>query len=644
MGRILVIEDDPGNQLLYQSKLRELGHDVVVSSTGAQGIAQARSSAFDLHLVDMHLGEGVDGIEVCRRLKRDPEMRDVPVVLISAKIRESADLREGYKAGCEAFLVKKDLTLLEDVVRAMLRLKALRDELATQMGLLQQRNELLQQALRDKDELEDKLARTTPTGTANGQAMVLADGILIVDPDGTVASADRGAQEIFARGIEGRSLGNLAPGTRLEAFVRDARTQVHRGFRFTIPARGTRIAQNLVACAFPLVPKNVGAEVDLRVVLLFDERKQSMLWETMQAAAGGVALAETGELVEIARREFVPARILGDSPEMTAIRARVNELCASSEPVLLTGEEGTGKSHLARVLHFASERTGPFVPIGCADLGRGAVESALFGEDGHPGLLQQAHSGTLYLEDVDKLPHAVQALLVEVRRQGVFSTVSKKPRKVDVRIVASTQRPSDSGDLHPEFQELFRTSTIALPALRERLQDLPVLVRAFLARYALDGESTELSDEGWAAFENYEWPGNLRELEAVIEHVSAVAGPSAVIDVTHLPKPLSDVHQRLAAHGQVTPRQPPDRAVRGTHQPPFSSSKGLPDVLRRLLDDVIPLLPEVTGEEIPVSFAFFEKWALNLALSRSQGDKLKAAKMLQVGKSTFYRKLNKYQG
>jgi DNA-binding NtrC family response regulator len=642
MGRILVIEDEPGTQLLLQSRLKDLGHDVVVKSTGAQGIAEARSSSFDLNLVDMHLGEGVDGIEVCRRLKRDPETRNVPVVMISGRISGRADLHRGYEAGCESFLNKNDMSLVEDVIRAMLRIKSLGDELSAQMALLQQRNEHLQEALQDKAELEDALARTSEAATATGGGRLIPDGIVLVDSEGTVAYADRGAREIFAKRIEGRSLGSLAPGTRLEAFVRDARTARHQGFRFTVSARGSRPRQDVVASVLPLVPNVLGAERELTVVLLFEERRQQATWDRIAAAEQGVELVEAAALVEHARREYQPARVLGSSAAITAIRERLAELADATTPVVLRGEPGAGKRFLAHVLHFASERTGAFVPVACAALGRERIARELFGEDGRPGLLLRAQAGTLFLEDAEAIPGEVRTRLAGTLASRTLDVEGeRKPRDLDVRIVVSTSSDEDDS-LAGELLGDQSVESIELPSLRRRGEDVGPLARAFLDRYGAAPGRLDLTDEAWSVLENHDWPGNVGELEACLAAACRAAGPSArVVDVEHLPAPLPDVHRRLLERGQVTPRQRPAVAIPGTHLP--HASIGGHDGDSTVLDEVFDVMPEVEDDGIPVSFEFFEKWALSLALSRSAGDKLRAARMLNVGKSTLYRKLHKYE-
>ena len=641
MGRILVIEDEPGTQQLLRSRLRDLGHDVTVKVTGALGIAEAKTSTFDLFLIDMHLGEGVDGIEVCRRMKRDPETRNVPVVLLSGKVRSSADLHRGYEAGCESFMVKDDMSLVDDVIRAMLRIKLLGDELSTQMGLMHQRNEHLQKALKDKAQLEDQLARNSndiEIGHDGGDSPV---GMLVVDPEGIVHYADRGARDIFAKRIEGRNLGSLAPGTRLEAFVRDASTVSRTGFRFCVAARGTRPAQKLVASVLPLVPTVVGAGDDIRVLYLHDEPRHAIQSDMLQIAARGIRLEESADLIELARGEFQPNRLIGSSQAISGVRAQVQARANDDRPILISGESGTGKRHLARILHYSSNRTGAFVPMNYEAVGRDNLEAQLFGSEDNAALLFQASEGTLFLEGVQKLNQSLQARLVAVlKKNALVDPVTQKLRKINVRLIAATLGSVDSGGFHPELRE-FLAETVELPPLREREEDIPLLARSFLYRHQLGSGDSSFSNEAWLALENYDWPGNLTELNSAIRTACLNAGQSSVIEIGAFPAPLPQIHEGLADRDEFTPSVRPNNSIPGTHFP--AQVEPELDEVRGFLNEVIASLPEGVDGEATVSFEFFEKWALKLALARSEGDRLKAAELLSVGKSTLYRKLHKYE-
>lgn len=652
MSSILVIEDEPATQLLLQSHLQDLGYEVVIKSTGAQGIAEASERSYDLFLVDIGLGTGVDGFEVCRRLKRTPQTRGVPVVLLSGQVRESSDLHRGYEAGCESFLIKGDMVLMEDVVRAMLRIKALQDELSAQMRLLEQRNEHLQEALRDNARLEDRLAQTSNRGSSpRFQGGPLPDGTLLVDMEGTVRFADRGSQELFARTLEGKHLGGMAPGTRLEAFVRDARTEARTGFRFSIPARAGRVGHSLGASVIPLVPKTVHKdEGGMKVVLLYDEGRQKTISEMFDAGFDGLRLEERANLLEAAHREFHPSHIVGLCPEMVRIRTRIQALAPLSNPVLLCGEPGVGKRFLARVLHYGSQRTGAFIHFDCSAIERPELEGELFGYDaksalGRPrsGLVQRAHMGTLFLDGVEKLPKTLQERLLRMLETRQAARIgSEKAESVDVRLVASTtvevDRAQNAGQFDSDFLGLLRREEILVPPLRERGPDIVVLAQLFMTHCGFIGEEADVMPEVRQALETYEWPSNIHELDTVINRACASAkeGP---IGIEHLPHPLNEL--AVDSGGHVLPHPPPQHAIPGTHSP--QSAPSVEYEALKLIEQVFLDLPELAGQEdVPASLEFFEMVALKYALRKTEGDKLAAARLLKVGKSTLYRKLNRY--
>ena len=130
MSRILLIDDELASRLVMQNRLKDLGHDVVVAENGAKGLLEAREAPFDLVLVEYNLASGVSGLEVCRRLKQMPQAVAQPVLIVSRQTAGRDDVHKGYEAGCDAFVTKADLPLLDDVLGAMLRFKALHDELA----------------------------------------------------------------------------------------------------------------------------------------------------------------------------------------------------------------------------------------------------------------------------------------------------------------------------------------------------------------------------------------------------------------------------------------------------------------------------------------------------------------------------------
>ncbi|MEQ1893210.1 MAG: sigma 54-interacting transcriptional regulator, partial [Planctomycetota bacterium] len=617
VNRILLIEDDTSAQLLYKNRLSDLGYEVVVAPTGAAGLMEARAAGFDLFLVDIDLGKGIDGYEVCRRLKTVPELHGIPVVLISGHVRAQEDLHKGYEAGCQSFLVKGDLMLLEDVVRAMLRIRSLQRDLALQNRLLEERNRRLEVATTRTADLEHALSSSASRGLSPASR---PEGILVVDGEGVVLMADRGARELFGQELEGRHLGRVAPDSRLEASVRNARTEAHEALRFTVPERSGRAPRQLVADVCPLVPRPDRSEPTPRIVLLFDAARR----RSSEPSSGepSALRREWGPLVEAAREVFQPQALLGTSPAIRDLRARLARAARSDAPTLLLGPAGSGKGFAARILHFSGGRGGPFVSLACGSVDRGELEGELFGkakvanEAEQAGALQQAQGGTLYLQDIELLPVALRQRLLQAIESGRVTRAGGSGEEAcDVRLVVGSRRDLaravEAGELEPALLAPFAGEILRLPALGESVADLEILTQHFLARHARF-EEARLTSEAAAALALHDWPENVRELARLLQGACELARTSE-IRLEDLPSQLVDRFraQSLASTRAALPRPRPKAGFL-----PASA-----------LDSAVSLLD------------VYEKHALLHALSETDGDKLAAAKLVGVGKSTFYRKL-----
>ena len=655
MGRILVIEDEPSARLLLQSRLEDLGHEVATAPTGAMGLMEARAGRFDLFLVDVVLGAGVDGYEVTRRLKAMPQTHGVPVVMVSEHNTGREDLHRGYEAGCEAFLIKGDMTLLEDVVRAMLRIKALQNDLSLQNRLLEDHNRRLHEEQQRGADLELALRESGARALVFRElAAGRPDGVLVVDGDGIVREADRGARELFGNAVEGAHLGSLAPATGLEAYVRDARTEPREGFRFDLPPQTGRGTRSVTASVVPTLPAGgVAGDPGLRVVLLLDAGKRRVAAELLRMQEQGIPRRETAPLIEAAREIHNPSSILGAVPEMVALRAHVAREAVTDDTVLIRGERGVGKQHVARALHFGGSRSGPFVPVSCGGFTPSVLESELFGHAkgaftgafaDRPGLFHQAHMGTVFLADVDELSLDLQAKLVQVLEKSEVGRVgAPRCEQVDVRVIAATGadlgRAVAAGRFRDDLLQLLGGVDLEIPPLRARIDDLPLLARHFLGRYGASRATVELAEETLWALENHDWPGNVRELRQCIERACALT-EGDVIGPEDLAPPLRELARRLAERSELPPA-PRIVARPGAPETPERAPHPRP----RMPEDARPPSPAggaQAEEEVEISFDFFERKALLLALERTGGDKLKAAKLLAVGKSTLYRKLKRH--
>ncbi len=224
--------------------------------------------------------------------------------------------------------------------------------------------------------------------------------------------------------------------------------------------------------------------------------------------------------------------IIGKSAAMQRVFSVLTRLQESQIDVLLTGESGTGKDLVARSLHYQSPRKeGPFVPVNCAALPDQLLESELFGyvrgaftdaRGDKKGLFVEAHGGTLFLDEVGELPLAVQAkLLREIEDKEIRPLGATKSEKVDVRIIAATNRDLKQAVAEGKFREdlFYRLNVIEihLPPLRERPEDVPVLIQHFMERSTQPTQAKRFSAEALRVLLTYDWPGNVRELKNAVE-------------------------------------------------------------------------------------------------------------------------------
>ncbi|RKZ16240.1 sigma-54-dependent Fis family transcriptional regulator [bacterium] len=279
---------------------------------------------------------------------------------------------------------------------------------------------------------------------------------------------------------------------------------------------------------------------------------------------------------ELTRNKKQTGRIIGQSGRMRSVFKMVDKIAGTGATVLINGESGTGKELVAQSIHSQSNRADkPFVAINCGAIPETLLESQLFGhrkgsftgaDRDHDGFCQQADGGTIFLDEIGETPHPIQVKLLRMlQEREIYPVGSSSPVKVDLRVVAATNR-----DLEAEVAEgRFRTDLfyrlnvipLELPSLRERVEDIPLLVDHFLKRCCA-GEykgnlGSILDEEVLRALQHYNWPGNVRELENVIERASIIRD-SERITVGDLPAEIWDPatgdspRSNLAVGGRVT--------------------------------------------------------------------------------------------
>jgi transcriptional regulator with PAS, ATPase and Fis domain len=318
---------------------------------------------------------------------------------------------------------------------------------------------------------------------------------------------------------------------------------------------------------------------------------------------------------KISEREIpfaVEQALIGDHPAIAKLRALIERVAPTEVTVLLTGESGTGKEVVANAIHTLSLRSNqPFVPVNCAAIPHDLLESEMFGHErgaftgaagSRHGLLTTADRGTIFLDEIGEMPKGLQAKLLRVLEDGVVRAVgADRANRVDVRVIAASNVDLAASVAKGTFREdLFyrlQVVPIVIAPLRERRSDVPLLTEHFLQRIRDRQPRRELaiSREAMVALWSYDWPGNVRELENAIERAVAL-GSGPIVHVGDLPSHL--------------------------HYP---TSERVPDK-----DELLPM------EEL-------ERRAILRTLRETNGDKLAAARMLGIGKTTLYRKLKQYQ-
>jgi len=317
-------------------------------------------------------------------------------------------------------------------------------------------------------------------------------------------------------------------------------------------------------------------------------------------------------------------KLIGDSPGMLQIKAVIEQVADSELTVLIRGESGTGKEIVARMLHSLSVRkSGPFVKVNCAAIPRELLEAELFGyEKGaftgahktKPGRFETANTGTIFLDEIGDMPLELQSKLLQVLEQYEFMRVGAiKTIKVDTRIVCATNRPLEKalkdGTIREDLFYRLNEVTLNLPSLRERREDIPLLIEHFLQKYytLYSKKYRPLSSATVELLENFDWPGNVRQLENIIKQIVVREDENVALDTI-----------RRHSGELISP------TVSTTN--PASDLKGLS--LKKRVGAA------VTAEE---------KALITQALNKTNWNRRKAAQLLEISYRSLLYKIKEYQ-
>ena len=310
--------------------------------------------------------------------------------------------------------------------------------------------------------------------------------------------------------------------------------------------------------------------------------------------------------------------IVGKSPVMKRLIQTLETVAAANSTILISGETGTGKEVVARAIHHSSgRRTQRFVALNCSAIPETLLEAELFGHvrgaftgavGNRQGRLEQAHKGTLFLDEVGTMSTALQTKLLRVLQEREFERIGESTTmKVDVRVIAATNSDLKRMVLDGQFREdlFYRLNVIPvhLPPLRDRKDDVPLLVQHFVDKMRTEGEpSLTVSQEAMRALMAYGWPGNVRQLENAIERASAFRGGRGQIEVADLPPEIASIPVETATPGVV-----------------------LPDA----------------GLDLEALIANIERDLIERALERTNSNKNRAAQLLHLKRTTLVEKIKR---
>lgn len=312
--------------------------------------------------------------------------------------------------------------------------------------------------------------------------------------------------------------------------------------------------------------------------------------------------------------------LVGRSPQMGDLFEELDRVAPSEVTVLIRGESGTGKELVARAIHANSGRSaGPFAAVNCAAIPEGLLESELFGHErgaftgataARSGLFERAHGGTLFLDELGDLPVQLQGgLLRAIQERSITRVGGAREIPVDFRLVVATHQDLEEMVAGGVFREdlFFRIAVfeVRIPPLRERPEDVRLLAEHFIRTQAPGREVQGLTRGALDALLAYPWPGNVRELENAIARALVTCGRQITAD---------DLPRRIVEGAEVVAR-----GVTG--RPAEEASGGIPETLE---------------------LEALERWAVEKAVARTEGNLTEAARLLGIGRTTLYRKLDRY--
>ncbi|MGI9537038.1 MAG: sigma 54-interacting transcriptional regulator [Desulfocapsaceae bacterium] len=566
---ILIVDDTPENLSILRRLLTDKGYQVRPALNGEIALKAVTTQPPDLILLDIMM-PGMDGYEMCRILKSNEETAQIPIIFISA-LTEVEGILKAFQSGGVDYITKP-FRPEEVLARVQTHLD-------------------LQNAIHEK-QAAHKMLQTIMDSIDNA--------IVTVDNQLRIINANKPLDSICGdipgdtRSFQQRLLDGSGPCAETLQKVFEHQNPV-KEYRVECSCGGQN-GKTLVLNAAPLTGEH--SEPEGAVLVVRD-------------------ISRLAELEKNLLDKHSYHNIIGKSEVMQRIYSLLEQTADLDINVLICGESGTGKELIADAVHYASSRAKkPFIKVNCAALSESLLESELFGHvsgaftgavKDRIGRCQAAEGGTLFLDEIGDISPGFQAKLLRFLEQKEFERIGESTtQKADVRVVAATNHDLQKKVENKEFREdlyyRLKNILIRLPPLRERSDDIPLLISHFIktSRKTMNKNIQGLGREVTKMFLHYPWPGNIRELRSII-HFGCALCPGEVIEPEHLPPEF------LSA---AAIERPAERAVDFLDQP----------------------------SERPVS----EKEAILETLDKTDWNKAKTARLLGMSRATLYSKLLKY--
>ncbi|MBM9512345.1 sigma-54 dependent transcriptional regulator [Desulfogranum marinum] len=583
---ILVVDDEESLRDTFQFFLRNQGYaPVVTAQSYDEAISELDKYNFDLIISDIVLGSH-SGIDFLRSIRE--KNIDCPVVMITGypNVETAA---EAVRLGAFDYIpkpVEKD-TLLK-IARLALK----------QQQLEQEKKAVEQEKERYRVFLETVFKSVT-------------DCIITVDANLRIMDMNPAARllfnELHTGPVDNSTIAALCAKKEYEPFKNDLLKVLKSGVEITQHRQECHTTSNQVkvlsVCTAPL--QGAAGSPDGIVVVIRD--------------------MSNPESIASARRSSFH-RFIGESDVMQAAYTMIENVGRVDLTALITGESGTGKELAAEALHQESHRKNrPLIKVDCTAIPENLLESELFGhrkgsftgaDRDRMGRILQADGGTLFLDEIGDISHMMQLRLLRFLQESTFYPVGQDtPITVDVRVITATnvdlKEKVNKGEFREDLYFRLRVIDVMLPALRERGNDITLLANYFIEKIApkISKSINGISDQALEKLYNYPWPGNVRELKNVIERACVLCeGPS--ISTTELPPEIVDYSdQATIAHEPTLPEQEPA---------PQNIQPAFPDSDLSAADRIM------------------------LALKKTGGNKAKAARLLQIDRTTLYRKIKEF--